>query len=273
MMVLLYGSANTLSNKSEESMQDFAKKVFVCFAATDRYEIVQPIVYHLKNYGINVWYDRYEMVMGDDRYQRNIVEGAGMCKYALIVLSSNTINSICATEEIKILESRYYRNEVVIFPVLFEIEPCDIPPAFCWIKELIFKEVTRGTGTLEICNHIACKITQDYLNGCKYKTITEIINNDLLLPRSVIVLLHKYTQIDNANLNSKVGLLYAVYTIIQSDNNIVIALDELPTKVFERLFTETLLNLTVDYREIWLLENSLCILIDNYITFCIESKM
>lgn len=42
--------------------------------------------------------------------KKNIKEGAGKCGYALIILSSNTIDSPCATEEIKVLESRYYKK-------------------------------------------------------------------------------------------------------------------------------------------------------------------
>lgn len=257
----------------EGIMDNFSEKLFICFSAQDRYDIVQPIVYHLKNYGINVWYDRYEMVMGDDRFEKNIIEGAGSCKYAIIILSPNTIDSVCATEEIKILESRYYQGEVVIFPVLYELSPHNIPPVFSWISNLIFKEVNRTTGTLEICNHIACKITQDMLESCNYKTIGEILMARLPIPKSANSLLEHYIKIDNANLNSRVTLLYAIYTIIQTDNLMLKPICGVPAKAFERLFAETLLNLKIDYREIWLLENSLCILIDYYITSCIESKI
>ena len=58
--------------KTGEGMKD---KVFICFAAEDRYEIVEPIVYHLKNYGIPVWYDRYTLLMGDNRVQKNLYDG------------------------------------------------------------------------------------------------------------------------------------------------------------------------------------------------------
>lgn len=255
-------------------MEDFSKKLFICFSSRDRYNIVQPIVYHLKNYGVNVWYDRYEMVMGDDRFKKNIEEGVGKCGYALIVLSQNTIDSICATEEINILKSRYYKGEVIVFPVLYELKPCDIPSKFGWIKNLIFKEVNHTTGTLEICNHIACKITRDILDSCRYKTIMEIVNSNLSLPKPIKSLLEKYTKIDNANLNSRIALLYATYIIIVESNNLTITLlCEVPTKAFERLFTEALLNLTVDYRELWLLENSMCILIEYYFISCTESKI
>ena len=255
-------------------MDDFSKRLFICFSAKDRYDIVQPVVYHLKNYGINIWYDRYEMVMGDNRVKKNLEEGAGRCGYALIVLSANTIESMCATEEIKILESRYKKGEVVVFPVLYELNPSDVPPVFGWLKKLIFKEADHTTGTLEICNHIACRITQDMLGSYPYRTISELTTTSMPLPKAVGSLLNKYIQIDHANLNSRVAILYATYTIIAESCDLTMnPLCEIPTNAFERLFTETLLNLTVDYRELWLLENSLCLLANYYSTSCIESKI
>lgn len=254
-------------------MDEFKEKLFVCFSAKDRYTIVQPIVYHLKNHGINVWYDRYEMVMGDNRYERNILEGAGKCKYALIILSENTDNSICASEEIRILESRYYKKDVTIFPVLYEMDPDNIPLKFTWIKNLIFKEVTHSSGSLEVCNHIVCKITQDILSVYEYQSIAQIIHSNISIPKPAKILLKKYVKIDSANLNARISLLYAVYIIIKSEYIDENSFCEIPIKTFEKLFTETLLNLLIDYRELWLLENSICVLINNYIDFCNESKI
>ncbi len=256
-------------------MSNLSKKLFICFSAKDRYDIVQPVVYHLKNYGVDIWYDRYDMVMGDDRVKKNLEEGAGRCGYALIILSNNTVDSSCATEEIKILELRYKKRKVIIFPLLYELKPCDIPPEFAWISNLIFKETNRSAGTLEICNHIACKITHDILDNCRYRTISEIVNDRLqVLPSPVNSLLDRYTKVDHANLNSRISLLYAAYlTIIESKKIVFDPLCEVPGKAFERLFSETLLNLTIDYRELWLLENSLCVLINDYITSCTESNI
>ena len=55
---------------------NYDNQVFICFAAEDRHTIVEPIVHHLKNYGINVWYDRYKLLMGDNRIEKNLKEGA-----------------------------------------------------------------------------------------------------------------------------------------------------------------------------------------------------
>ena len=44
-------------------------------------------------------------------------------------------------------------------------------------------------------------------------------------------------------------------------------------KIFERLFAETKLNITVDYRELWLLENIICIISNRYIEFSTDSRI
>lgn len=244
------------------------KRVFICFSSKDRYRIVQPIVYNLKNYGVDIWYDRNELLLGDNRYEKNILDGAQKCKYAIVVLSENTISSLCATEEIRIIEERYNEDRVVVFPVLYELKPDDIPETFGWVKKLIYKEVNHSSGSLEICNHIACKITEDVLDDYKYRSIAEVLDAELLLPKPAIELLTKYCHIDRNNINSRVSLLYSIYTILKCDASPIKHNLDVPNKSFERLFNETLLNLDIDYREIWLLENSLCIMINDCYTSC-----
>ena len=252
-----------------------SKELFICFAAEDRYRIAEPIVYHLKNYGISIWYDRYSLVMGDDRIKKNLIECASSCKYAVIVVSKFTFKSQCALEEIAIIEKRYHEENITIFPILYEISPDDLPTSLLWIKTLIFKEVNRKSGTYEICNHIACKLTSDILQKYNYhdiRSITTFLSN--VLPPSTSKILIDYQGIDSTNLNSKVALLYAAYITIKVmletlESPLIIMI----SCIFERLFCETKLNLSVDYRELWLLENSICILANYYSNYWIESKI
>ena len=209
--------------------------------------------------------------MGDNRIEKNLNEGASKCKYALIILSRDTEQSVCAMEEISILERKYYAGDVTLFPVLYELYPEDIPYTLQWIKKLIYKEVDRSTGTLEVCNHIACKITGDILEKYHYQCIMDFLNHcDSLLSPIVNRFLNSYQAIDCENLNSRVTLLYATYLeIIHSKKIHVDSTITIVTKTFERLFSETRLNLAIDYRELWLLENCICILIN----YCAESKI
>lgn len=245
-------------------------KVFICFAAEDRYKIAEPIAYHLTNYGIGIWYDRQKLLMGDDRIQKNLTEGVAKCQYAIIILSKDTEQSICAMEEISILEGNYFNDNVTLFPVLYELSSQNIPNSLQWIKKIIYKEVNSSSGTLEICNHVACKITLDILEKYQYKTISEFLCYNSLLPPIISKLLKSYQAVDCENLNSRVTLLYAIYVnilyLITINNDSTI---NMVSKIFERLFSETRLNLAIDYREIWLLENCICILLN----YCTESKI
>jgi hypothetical protein len=249
--------------KTGEGMKD---KVFICFAAEDRYEIVEPIVYHLKNYGIPVWYDRYTLLMGDNRVQKNLYDGAQTCKYAIIIVSKNTQLSKCAMEEISIVRENNKEHKVTVFPILYDISPDNLTGELIWIKKLIFKECNKNSGTYEICNHIACKITDDILSNYKYTSMISIITQlGNKIPSYTYNILHDYCEIDTNNLNSRVTILYCAYitvkdNIIDTNNNLFI----LVSKIFTRLFNETKLNLPIDYRELWLLENSICILINMY---------
>ena len=241
-------------------------KIFICFAADDRYNIAEPIVYHLKNYGIEIWYDRHALLMGDNRIEKNLIEGASQCNYTIAIISKNTINSPCTLEELSITKERCFRHEVIVFPVLYEITPTDIPSQLQWIKEFIFKEVDRHSGTRTICNHIACRITGDLLNTCEFKTIGDVLTyENKAIPGEVKKILTDYQKIDYSNLNSRITLLYSAYLIFNEKLKALYKSPKIISKIFERLFSETRLNITVDYRELWLLENSICILANCYI--------
>lgn len=178
-------------------------------------------------------------------------------------------------EELSIIKERYYKGDVTIFPVIYEMSLDIIPTALMWIKELIFKEVNRHSGTYEICNHIACKITNDVLQNYKYQNIHSVTTNlPNELPSATYRILKDYQGIDSANLNSKVSMLYAAHiTIKVLMNSSEEPLNIMISSIFERLFCETKLNVSVDYREIWLLENSICILVNQYINYCTESNI
>lgn len=112
--------------------------------------------------------------MGDNREEINLEKGVWKCNYALVVISKFTVDSVCAMEELSIIESKYRQGKIIVFPVVYELSPNDIPDRLCWIKELIFKEVDRHSGTREVCSHIVCKITGNILNNCIHQKVRDI---------------------------------------------------------------------------------------------------
>lgn len=243
------------------------EKIFICFASEDRYSVAEPLVYHLKNYGFLIWYDRTELLMGDNRIDKNLIEGAGKAKYVIAIISEHSTASQCFMEELEIVHKRYVLSKATIFPILYQISLQDLPNSLQWIKEIIFKEITRDSGTREICNHIACRITNDLLNNYEYKTIYSVVKN-CSIPLFIKNMLDTYLAIDNENINARVSILYATNLSIQiiyyadsnKDNYV-----KLVSRIFTRLFDETKLCLKIDYRELWLLENSICLLINYFL--------
>ena len=48
--------------------------------------------------------------MGDNREEINLEKGVWKCNYALVVISKFTVDSVCAMEELSIIESKYRQS-------------------------------------------------------------------------------------------------------------------------------------------------------------------
>ena len=96
--------------------------IFLCFNIKDREKIAEPILQHLRSFGFSVWYDRKDIFIGDNRYETNIVNGAGNAKieYAVVILSNNFSSGHFCIEELNLLRKRFKNNDIKIFPIFYE---------------------------------------------------------------------------------------------------------------------------------------------------------
>jgi hypothetical protein len=100
-------------------------QVFVSHSSKDK-SIVDRIVSDLKNHGISVWYDKFEIKAGDNIVEK-VNEGLRDSKYFLIILSPNAICSSWVTEEMSFaVLQQIALKDIFVIPVL--IEDCNIPP-------------------------------------------------------------------------------------------------------------------------------------------------
>ena len=150
--------------------------IFIGYSSQDRYEIVEPMLYHLKNYGINVWYDFHDMFLSDNRYSTNFKVGIGESKYVIFIISHNFFNSKCAVEELDYAQSLYEKSEIVLFPILYMMKASELPEEFNWIKKIIYNEVNQHSGTLFITNQIIEKILYDEIQKLSLRSFPEICN-------------------------------------------------------------------------------------------------
>jgi hypothetical protein len=60
--------------------------VFICHASEDKADVARPLAEALRNEGINVWLDEFQMRVGDS-LRRKIDEGLRNSAYGVVILS------------------------------------------------------------------------------------------------------------------------------------------------------------------------------------------
>ena len=238
--------------------------IFFCFSSKDRLQIVEAILFHITNYEIPVWYDRHKMLMGDDRNYKNFSEGVGKNKYAIIIVSPNSIQSVCALEEMDLIYKRYEKGEMTVFPIFYNIKASELPDALTWMTKLVYKELDNNSDARSACNHVICRVLLDELEKYKINNINTFLEqygqNSAL--SYITKLLKAYCRISDDNRDDQISLLYAVCLYIRERYNI----SEIPAFYYvgiDRLFDETRLHLLIDLRETLIFERLTLLLINS----------
>lgn len=237
--------------------------VFFCFSSKDRAQIVEAILFHITNYEVPVWYDRHKMLMGDERNYKNFDEGVEQCAYAIVIVSPNSIMSVCAQEEMDLIYKRYQSGNMVVFPVFYNIKADKLPQELQWMTRLVYKELDASTDVRGLCNHVICRVLLDELSKYKIQSIREFIECYGKNPTLCYIakMLQDYCRISDDNCDAQVAILYGVCRYIQEHYN----LDNVPPLYHAgvgRLFDETRLHLPINLRETLILERLTLLLIN-----------
>lgn len=91
------------------------RDLFICHATEDK-DIVQPLVEALINAGFSVWYDDFELKLGD-RLRRKIENGLLQSRYGLVVISPNFFKKEWPQKELDALIAKESGGEQVILPI------------------------------------------------------------------------------------------------------------------------------------------------------------
>ena len=112
-------------------------KVFISHTSSD-HDFVLKLAHRLRNDGIDVWIDDWEIKAGDSIVEK--VNNALIESYfLLIVLSENSLKSNWVSKEMNVgLMRQLSSNNVMILPVLLELRSSDLPPLFADIYAVKF---------------------------------------------------------------------------------------------------------------------------------------
>ncbi|MBA2621030.1 MAG: DUF1883 domain-containing protein [Acidobacteria bacterium] len=94
--------------------------VFISHASEDKDEVVRPLAHELQNAGLKVWYDEFELKIGDS-LRRKIDKGLATSKFGVIVLSKDFLGKGWTNYELDGLVTRATTGDQILLPVWHNI--------------------------------------------------------------------------------------------------------------------------------------------------------
>lgn len=108
-------------DKARVSEWDF----FICHAGEDREEVVEPLARELARRGYRVWYDQWELAVGDN-LRRRIDEGLSRSRFGIVVLSPSFFGKGWPQWELDGLVRVETAGRDVILPVWHDVTARDV---------------------------------------------------------------------------------------------------------------------------------------------------
>lgn len=94
--------------------------LFISHASEDKADFVQPLALFLRERGVRVWYDEFELKVGDSLSQ-NIDKGLKESRYGVIVLSKSFFNKGWTEYELQSMIAKAINDNKTILPIWHEI--------------------------------------------------------------------------------------------------------------------------------------------------------
>jgi TIR domain-containing protein len=111
------------SDPTHETSQQYTENhdAFICHASEDKKSIVQPLAVELKNMGFKIWYDEFELELGDS-LRRSIDKGLANSNYGIVVLSKAFFSKDWPQYELDGLTAREIGGQKVVLPIWHKID-------------------------------------------------------------------------------------------------------------------------------------------------------
>ncbi len=90
--------------------------VFISHASEDKDEVVRPLANALKDLGLVVWYDEFELKIGDS-LRRKIDKGLANSRFGIVVLSKSFINKGWTNYELDGIITKAVSGDQIVLPI------------------------------------------------------------------------------------------------------------------------------------------------------------
>jgi len=111
--------------QSEEEPDEIGYDAFISHASEDKQEFVRPLAEKLAELGSKIWYDEFELKVGDS-LRGSIGRGLVNSRYGIVVLSKNFFSKNWPQYELDGLTAREIDGRKVILPIWYGISKKDV---------------------------------------------------------------------------------------------------------------------------------------------------
>lgn len=117
-----YSSSDSTEVATEESKEyDF----FISHATEDKDEIVRDLANALKENGFEVWYDEFELKIGDS-LRKKIDQGLSKSRYGIVIISPSFVRKNWTEYELNGMVAREMNGHKVILPIWHKISKDEV---------------------------------------------------------------------------------------------------------------------------------------------------
>ncbi len=136
--------------------------VFISHASEDKSAVVKPLANALKEIGVKVWFDEFELKFGDS-LSRSIDHGLVHSSFGIVILSKSFFAKQWTDYELRSLLSRVTSGERILLPIWHNIDREDIMEYSPYIADI--KALSTSIGIEELALEITKKVRPDILNS------------------------------------------------------------------------------------------------------------
>ena len=226
--------------------------IFLCFSIKDRNPLINDLF--LSNFGVDLWYDRRNLFLGDNRDDANLEQGASSPRinYAIVLYSDNFEKGSMCQKEYKIIEKRYQNGELHIFPIFIGEVPKTIPSDYYLLKELVYNNISCYEDYNKIALHIFSKITYDEIADMQFPSLEKILVEHPHNTSLEHQLLQEYDLISKESINMRISALYYIFLCLSSRQSVCYHHKKMMRYVYYRACSR---KIDDERRELQLLEN------------------
>ncbi|SDB63130.1 DUF1883 domain-containing protein [Butyrivibrio sp. INlla16] len=149
-MVPLYKEPNLFV---EDANTNKEYDVFISHASEDKNDIVRPLAHELVNKGVSVWYDEFEMKIGDS-LRRKIDQGLSKSRFGTVVISPSFIKKGWTNYELDGLVTNAISGKQIILPIWHNVSIEEVQYYSPSLADKVARDTSKTT-VEEIADEIA----------------------------------------------------------------------------------------------------------------------